>query len=98
MEKTNQLRRIIRLNQELLRKELRSPFCDRERVERMIVRYKRWIVLESQYQRCLDWNYFISGSLSFLNLERIPLWNNPHYFENIIKSKDKNERENFIQN
>lgn len=98
MEKTYQLRRIIKLNQQLLRKELRSPFCDRERVEQMIVRYKRWIVLDYQYQRCLDYNSCMSMFSSIINVELIPLWNQPHYFENIIKSKDKHERENFIQN
>lgn len=59
MNKINQLRRIITLNQELLRKELRSPSCDRERVQIMIERYKRWIELNRFFEKELEFDFML---------------------------------------
>lgn len=59
MNKINQLRRIITLNQTLLRKELRSPSCDRERVQIMIERYKRWIELNRFFEKELEFDFML---------------------------------------
>ena len=59
MNKINQLRRIITLNQTLLRKELRSPSCDRERVQIMFERYKRWIELNRFFEKELEFDFML---------------------------------------